>query len=194
MPLVTIAQEPGKTYRVAILARAESVANLRATSGHRNWRVWHQELQRLGYAEGQNLIVERRSVEGDLRRLPELVRYIVQWRPDAVFAPNQDGAEAFKAATATIPVVAITSDPVRSGLAASLARPGGNVTGFSMDAGAEIFAKRMALLKEHSTDDVPASRPTAAGTLGKLDRRRNARSGPASWDHYHRRAVGSPRE
>jgi putative ABC transport system substrate-binding protein len=147
-PLVARAQVPGKAYRLAILTRAEPVANLHETSSHRNWRTWHQELRRLGYSEGRNLHIERRSAEGDLRRLPELVRHIVQWKPDAIFAPNQDGAEALKAATVKIPVVAVTSDPIRSGLAATLARPGGNVTGFSMDAGAEIFAKRMALLKE----------------------------------------------
>ncbi len=142
------AQQPGKVYRVAILARGEPVSDLAETSPLRYWRVWHEEMRRRGYAEGQNLILERRSAEGDVRRLPALVREIASLKPDVIFASAHDSVGAFKAAATAIPIVGITGDPVRSGFVTSLARPGGNITGFSVDAGTDLVAKRIALLKE----------------------------------------------
>src|SRR5262245_16466779 len=75
------AQQPGKVHRLAVLARGEAIADLGETSSLALWRAWHAELRRLGYAEGTNLVIERRSAEGDLRRLPALVRKIVGLKP-----------------------------------------------------------------------------------------------------------------
>src|SRR5262249_30542675 len=138
-PLAARAQQVGKIYRVAILAGGEPLADLSETSSLRRWRVWHEELRRLGYVEGRNLIIDRKSAEGDSRRMPELARKIMSLKLDVIFTPRHDASKAIKTATTTIPVVAITGDPVRSGFAASLARPGGNVTGLAFDTGVEIY-------------------------------------------------------
>jgi len=147
-PLAAGAQQPGKVYQVAILAGGDSVANLSETSSLRHWRALHQELRRLGYAEGRNLVVYRRSTEGDSRRIPKLVREVVSLKPHVVFAVRPDLVEALRAATTKIPIIAFSGDPVRYGFAASLARPGGNITGFTIDGGPGIIAKRMSLLRE----------------------------------------------
>src|SRR5690349_21518798 len=147
-PYAVRAQQAAKMHRLAIFAGGESIADLSGSSGLRHWREWNQELHRLGYAEGRNLLIYRRSTEGDWRRASEIVREIVDLKPDVIFTPRQDASDAIKDATTTIPIVAITSDPVRLGYAASLARPGGNITGFAFDTGMEIYAKRLALLKE----------------------------------------------
>ncbi len=147
-PLAPRAQQAGKISRVAVLAGGETAADLSETSRLGHWRAWHDELRRLGYVEGRNLLIDKRSPEGDSRRIPELVRQIISAKPDVIFTPRTDASEAIRNATKTIPIVAITSEPVGLGYAESLARPGGNVTGFAFDAGREIFAKRMDLLKE----------------------------------------------
>ena len=147
-PYAVSAQPAAKMHRLAIFAGGESTADLNGSSGLRHWREWSQELHRLGYAEGRNLVIYRRSTEGDWRRASEIVREIVNLKPDVIFTPRQDALDAVKSATTTIPIVAIASDPVRLGYAASLARPGGNITGFAFDTGMEIYAKRLELLKE----------------------------------------------
>ena len=147
-PLAPRAQQAGRISRVAVLAGGETAADLSETSRLRQWRAWHDELRRLGYIEGRNLVIDSRSPEGDSRRIPELVRQIISAKPDVIFTPRTDALEAIRTATTTIPIVAITSEPVRLGYAASLARPGGNVTGFAFDTGVEIYAKRLELLKE----------------------------------------------
>lgn len=147
-PLAARAQQPGRTYRLAIVNRPGQSTDLAEAAGLRYWRVWRAELQRLGYVEGVNLFVERRETEGGARRIDELARQIAEIKPDAIFAPAQNMAHALKAVGTTIPVVTLAIDPVESGLVDSLARPGGNITGFSLSAGAQIAAKRYALLKE----------------------------------------------
>lgn len=147
-PLASRAQRTEKISRIAILAGGETIADVSQISGRRQWLAWHDELRKLGYVEGRNLVIDRKSAEGDSRRVPALVRQIMSFEPDVIFVPRHDLAEAIKTATTKIPIVAITGDPVRTGFAASLARPGGNITGFAFDTGVEIFAKRLALLKE----------------------------------------------
>jgi putative ABC transport system substrate-binding protein len=146
-PLAARAQPLGKTYRIAIVTRTGTGSDLEAAS-HGSWQAWRDELQRLGYVEGQNLMVVRRSVGTDTAQIDMFVREVVRLKPDAIFSPAQNLVEALKTATATIPIVAIAADPVGAGLAATLARPGGNVTGFSVDAGVELIGKRFVLLKE----------------------------------------------
>ena len=146
-PPVARAQPAGKTHHLAILAPVELVD--RATGKReRVWTAFFDELRRRGYDEGRNLMVAWRSSVGDAKHVAELAREVAALKPDVVFTPDLFMAGALKAATTTIPVVTVTFDPVGRGLAASLSRPGGNITGFSVEAGMEVVAKRIALLKE----------------------------------------------
>src|SRR5918993_2126758 len=138
-------QTSGRVYRMAIIAPAGPVSRLTETG---TFPGLFQELRRLGYVEGQNLTVERRSAGEHSERLPELVREGVALKPDVIYATSGRVLLQVKAATRTIPAVGSTSDPVGYGLAASLARPGGNITGISVDTGVEIFGKRLQLLRE----------------------------------------------
>ena len=105
-----------------------------------------EELSRLGYVEGQNLVVERYSGEGRTEHYVDLARDVVNTHPDLIFSQSTRLALNFKTATTTIPIVTTTADPIAGGLVSSLARPGGNITGVSVDAGSEIMGKRLALL------------------------------------------------
>jgi ABC transporter substrate binding protein len=100
----------------------------------------------LGYVEGENLIIERYSAEGYHERYADLAREIVTRNPDVIVTGTNPVVIVFKAATSTIPVVAFMLDPLKAGLVTSLARPGGNLTGITLDAGIEICGKRLANL------------------------------------------------
>ena len=108
---------------------------------------FRQGLKELGYIEGQNITVEYRFGEGRRDRLADLVNELVQLRPDVLVALGDVTVRTVQAATTTIPVVSMTGDPVGVGLVASLARPGGNITGLSNQA-ADLAAKRLELLRE----------------------------------------------
>jgi putative ABC transport system substrate-binding protein len=102
----------------------------------------------LGYVEGQNLLVENRYAEGKFERLPELIKELLKWGPDVIFASTTPGALAAKKATMTVPIVFVgVADPLGVDLITSLSRPGGNVTGIT-NIGAELAGKRIELLKE----------------------------------------------
>lgn len=146
-PRVVGAQQAGKVYRIALLTGGVSLAEM-SGSGLPFWRAFFEELRRVGYREGQNLAVERRTSEGDARRLPELARQIAELKPEVIHAVSNRAAAALKAATTTIPIVAIVGAPVDSGFAKSLARPGGYITGFSIDPGLAMFGRHIGLLKE----------------------------------------------
>jgi putative ABC transport system substrate-binding protein len=107
-----------------------------------------QELRQLGYVEGHNLVVERFSGEGRVENYPKLARDVAARNPNVVFAITVWMVGPLKEATSTIPIVAMTSDPVQLGLVASMARPGGNITGVSVDAGLELWEKRLQLFRE----------------------------------------------
>jgi putative ABC transport system substrate-binding protein len=111
-------------------------------------RQFFAELRELGYAESANLTVERYSVEGRPERLAGLAAEIVARQPDLIVANQNLLVRALQKATRTIPIVAIIGDPIGSGIVSSLARPGGNITGVSVDAGIEIYGKRLQILKE----------------------------------------------
>jgi putative tryptophan/tyrosine transport system substrate-binding protein len=106
-----------------------------------------QGLSELGYKDGQTIAVEVRMAEGRSERIPELVAELVGLKVDVLVVANSVAALAAKKATGTIPIVMVASDPIGLGLVASLARPGGNVTGLSYFNEA-IIAKRVQLLKE----------------------------------------------
>src|SRR5262245_10392352 len=120
------AQLPGKIPRLGILA-APSTALLSARLD-----AFRKGLQELGYVEGQNVVVEYRTAEGRLDRLPGLAAELVRLKVEVIVTSGPASTRQAKAATATIPIVmAQDSDPVGNGFVASLARPGGNITGLS---------------------------------------------------------------
>jgi putative tryptophan/tyrosine transport system substrate-binding protein len=132
------AQPAGPTHRVALLVPATTP----------NEAVFMQALRELGYVEGRNLVIDRRSADGDFARLPSLAVDTVRSRPDVIVAFVTQASIAARQATASIPVVMVAvADPVASGLVTSLARPGGNVTGTSAQAAA-IAGKQLDLIRE----------------------------------------------
>jgi putative tryptophan/tyrosine transport system substrate-binding protein len=106
-----------------------------------------QGLRELGYVEGQNIVIEHRFAEGKVDRLPDLAAELVHMNVDVIVARATPVVQAAKNATSTIPVVIHSADPVGSGFVASLARPGGNITGLSSMA-PELAGKRLELLRE----------------------------------------------
>src|SRR5215468_2249290 len=112
--------------------------------------AFRQRLRELGWVEGQNIVIDYRYSEDRVDRLPDLAAELVRLKVDLIVASaGTQVAMAAKNATETIPIVMIyVRDPVGTGLIASLARPGGNVTGDSGRAGLELFAKQLELLKE----------------------------------------------
>src|SRR6195256_4897853 len=147
-PLAARAQRPATQRRIAIFHPAIPTTLLTETGGGSAWRAFFGELRRLGYIEGQNLIIERYSAEGHHERYADLAREIVARNPDVIVTGTNPVVIAFKAATSTIPVVAFMLDPLKAGLVTSLARPGGNPHGITLDAGIEIWGKRLQMVKE----------------------------------------------
>jgi len=138
-----LAQQPAKVRRMAIATVATPIAELTETSSLPAYRAFFHELRRFGYIEGRNLIVERYPIE---RPTVELAPDIVRSKPDVILAIGP-WARILKPVT-TIPIVGFLWDPVGFGLIASLGHPGGNITGVSIDAGPQVEAKRLELLKE----------------------------------------------
>src|SRR6516162_2152466 len=148
-PFAARAQQPSKMKRVAMVHPATKPADMRV-GGDPNYTIIFEEMKRLGYVEGTNLIVDRYSTEGRYDRFPQIARDVVATRPDVILAIGSTvGVIApFLSETRTIPIVAWTGDLVTAGIISSLARPGGNITGVSTDAGPELGAKRMQLFVE----------------------------------------------
>ncbi len=142
-PLDAEAQQAGRLYRIGYLSTPtrESVEH--------GLEAFLRTLRGLGWIEGQNLIIEYRWAEGDVDRLPGLAAELVARKVDVIVAPAGSAALAAKNATSRIPIVMIfASDPVETGLVASLRRPGGNITGTTFTPGPEIFGKQLQILKE----------------------------------------------
>ena len=106
-------------------------------------------LRELGYTEGRNLLIERRAADGHAERLPELAAELVRSQVELIVIFGPQPLEAARKATKTIPLVMIasSSDPVAEGVALSLARPGGNITGLTYAASSDRFGKQLELLK-----------------------------------------------
>ena len=147
-PLAARAQQPARQQRIAIFHPAIPTTLLTETGGGSAWPAFFGELRRLGYVEGQNLLIERYSAEGHHERYADFARDIVTRNPDVIVTGTNPVVIAFNAATSKIPIVAFMLDPLKAGLVTSLARPGGNLTGITLDAGAEIWGKRLQMLKE----------------------------------------------
>jgi putative ABC transport system substrate-binding protein len=146
-PLAVRAQQPAKIKRVAMIHPAEKVGNM-TINGRRPFRTFFEEFSRLGYVEGQNIAVERYSGEGRPERYAELARDVVNTHPDLILAVGARLSLDFKMATTTIPIVTVIIDPIAMGLVASIARPGGNITGVTIAGGLELIGKRIGLLVE----------------------------------------------
>src|SRR2546422_1890219 len=140
MPLVGEAQQAGKVYRIGVLSPG--------TAPPGPLEALRQGLHELGYDEGRNIAIEWRFAGATNERLRELAEELVRLKVDVIVAINIQGSLAAKRATTTTPIViARVSDPVRTGLVASFARPGGNITGLS-NFSDELSGKRLELIKE----------------------------------------------
>jgi putative tryptophan/tyrosine transport system substrate-binding protein len=126
-PHRALAQIARRPVRVAILSGGSQAVVGRYTAAFRN------EMRELGWHDGTSIVYEQRYAAGDQTKLPELAAEVVAWRPDVILATTTYAAQSLRPKTATIPIVMATSlDPVSEGLAASFARPGGNITGMSI--------------------------------------------------------------
>jgi putative ABC transport system substrate-binding protein len=138
----THAQQTGKVFRIGFLDNSTASGSAVLVEAFR------QELNKLGWIEGKNVTIEYRFAEQKSERLPELAADLVRLKVDLIVTVNTPSALASKKATTSIPIVmANAADPVGAGLVASLARPGGNVTGFSGLA-TELNTKRLEILKD----------------------------------------------
>ena len=132
------AQKPAKVARIGVLSGPPDPGV----------EAFRQGLRELGYVEGKNIAIEHRSAEGKLDRLPDLAAELVRLKVDMIVASSNLAIIALKQATQTIPIVmSIVGDPVGAGFIASLARPGGNITGLANIA-EDLSGKRLELLKE----------------------------------------------
>ncbi len=121
----TDAQQPAKVAKIGWLAVRPASAAFAIES-------FQREFGKLGYVDGKNIVFEYRYAEGNLDRLPALADELVRLKVDVLIAPNTPAALAAKNATRSIPIVFIdVTDPIAAGLIDSLARPGGNITGFT---------------------------------------------------------------
>ena len=136
------AQQPGKVFRIGYLDPSTASASAVLVD------AFQQELSKLGWVEGKNITVERRFLEQNLERASELAADLVRLKVDLIVVTGTVPASAAKSATSTIPIVmANVGDPLGAGLIASLARPGGNVTGLS-GLSPELNTKRLEVLKD----------------------------------------------
>lgn len=137
------AQQAGKVYRIGYIQTATPDEQAHLT------KAFEDGMRELGYVEGRNVVFERRFAWGKQEQLPELAAELARLNVDVIVTGGNPVIAAVKKATSTIPVVMGASrDPVGSGFVASLARPGGNITGLANDAGLEIVGKHVEFLKE----------------------------------------------
>ena len=136
-PIAARAQQAGKVHRIGVLETISTTLNVA------NFYALREGLRQLGYAEGQNLVIEYRSADGRDDRFPGLARELLALKVDVIVTRGTPAAKAVKNATSTVPVVMMASgDPVGVGLVTSLARLGGNITGLSAIVG-ELSPKRL---------------------------------------------------
>jgi putative ABC transport system substrate-binding protein len=165
-PLAARAQEPGRTFRVGMVETIS--AELNATK----LAAFRRGMRELGYMEGRNLVLEYRSADGDATRFPALISELISLNVDLIVTRGTPAALAAKNATSTMPIVAILGDPLL--VVASLARPGGNITGLS-GVQADLAGKRIEVIKEFAptTSRIAAilnmSNPIAAEQLKELE-------------------------
>ena len=145
LPLAALAQQPaGRVYRIGYQSLASREQTLHFI------KAFEDGLRSFGYRVGENVVIEYRFADGQIERLPALAADLVRLGVDIIIASGSiPSVVAAMKATTTVPIIMpATVDPVGAGLVASLARPGGNVTGLAVDTGGEILGKRFELLKE----------------------------------------------
>ena len=143
-PLAARAQQGTKVARIGYLL----TGSLESPEMRSVLDAFRQGLREYGYVEGQTIVIEYRSAEGRIERFPQLAGELAALQLDLILAPNTPAARAVQRATTTIPVVVpVMGDPVADGLVATLARPGGNITGLTF-LGPELATKRLGLLKQ----------------------------------------------
>ncbi len=154
-PFPSDGQQPAKVYRIGYLSSGTPPAPTDTSPQHcpikgwREWQAWVEGLRERGYIPGQNLVIECRWTEGRDERAPALAAELVSLKVDLLVVVGTTQVRATKQVTSTLPIVMVAViDPVRRGLVASLAHPGGNVTGLTDDAGLEILGKYLELLTE----------------------------------------------
>src|ERR671913_173218 len=136
-----VAQTPAKPARIGKLcpAKCDGLAHI----------TFEEEMRKLGWIEGKNLITERKEADGRFERLPDLAAQLIGSRPDLIVASSTRPVQAVKNATSEIPIVfGFIGDPVGVGLVQSLARPGGNVTGVMMAVAGGYVAKKSDVIRE----------------------------------------------
>jgi len=146
-----LAQQPASSrlHRVGVVSPVVPVAEMiEDTDTTDLYPGFFGELRRLGFVEGRNLVVERRSAEGKPDRYDEIARDLIDKKVEVIFIPTTRMALAFKRMTNTVPLVVTGAGLLGTGLVESLSRPEGNVTGFSVDAGLELYGKQFQLLRE----------------------------------------------
>ena len=140
-PLAAHAQQPGKVPIIGFLGASTPSAARQRTA------AFVQRLRELGWSEGRTVAIEYRWAEGRPERLAEIAAELVRLKVDVILTHTSPSVVAVKKATSVIPIVFIAGDPVGTGVVASLARPGGNVTGLSAQA-TDTAGKRLGLLRE----------------------------------------------
>ena len=145
-PRIADAQQAGRMYRIGFLSSAAPPAR---GIGAENEESFAQGLRELGYVEHRNIVIERRYAEGRFERLSDLAAELVRLAVDVIVIAGPSPIPAVRRATTRIPVVMVmgSADPVGEGLVASLARPGGNLTGLTYAVSPERFGKQLELLK-----------------------------------------------
>jgi putative tryptophan/tyrosine transport system substrate-binding protein len=142
------AQQKPKVYRLAVVDPISPVTDFAEDGELPYYRGFFDRLRQIGFVEGRNLETYRYSGEGHFERFGEVVTEVVNLMPDVIFLVSTRLLLALKAATTSLPVVAIMVNPVRYGFAKSLVRPGRNITGVAHNPGSDLYKKRFQLLKE----------------------------------------------
>jgi len=141
------AQQKPKVYRLAVVDPISPVTDFAEDGELPYYRGFYDRLRQNGFIEGKNLEIYRYSGEGQFEHFGDVITEAILRMPDAIYLVGTPLLLALKGATKSIPIVAIMVDPVRYGLAVSLARPGRNVTGVAHDPGPDLYKKRFQLLK-----------------------------------------------
>lgn len=150
-PVSARTQQPGKVYRIAIISNAPPAELAGTQPAHPGMRAFVQGLKARGYVEGKNVVLERRSMVGISGpvQYDDMVAELVRLKADVIVVPGTSYAVSATRVARGVPIVMVASvDPVAAGLAQSLARPGGNVTGLTTDVGTGVEEKRLELFLE----------------------------------------------
>src|SRR5262249_42775422 len=146
--LLCVAPLPGVGQQLSTHARVGFVGAESPSTNQHFLEAFRQGMRENGYVDGQNVTIEARWAEGRSERFPELIGELVRLETKVIVTVSVAAALAAKNRTTATPIVFIASDPLGAGLVASLARPGGNVTGFSIFPGETFGSKWLELLKE----------------------------------------------